>query len=104
MRVADLARAVGIAAAVLSVAPLVAMGASPAHADSGAESYARCVGAEPPPPGVSPENWFPSVHIIEADFDSAIPAAEITQRLVTMGVAPKDAATRVQCFLAYAPR
>lgn len=96
----------GMAIAVLLIAPGVLMGASSAHADTGIDGYVRCVGGDtkPPPPGVSAEVWFPSVHVIMTDFDGAVPAAQITQRLVEMGVSPSDAATRVQCFLANQPR
>ncbi len=98
--------AVGMAIAVLLIAPGLVMGASPAYAETGVNGYASCLGgdAKPPPPGVSAEDWFPSVHIITSDFDSGVPAAEITRRLVDMGVAPNDAATRVRCFLANQPR
>jgi hypothetical protein len=50
------------------------------------------------------EDWFPSVHVIGNDLDSGVPSADITQRLVNMGVKPDDAATRVRCFLANQPR
>lgn len=104
MRFTNLAAVVGVAIAVL--APIALMGASSAQADSGIDEYAHCVGGgtEPPPPGVSPENWFPSVRVIATDFDSAVPPAQIVQRLVEMGVQPNDAVRRVQCFLVYAPR
>lgn len=96
----------GMAIAVLLIAPGVLMGTSSAHADTGIEGYVRCVGGDtkPPPPGVSADVWFPSVHVIQTDFDGAVPAAQIIQRLVEMGVPPNDAATRVQCFLANQPR
>ncbi len=104
MRFINHAAAVGVAIAVLAIPSAALMGAPSAHADSGIDGYARCVGAEPPPPGVSPHNWFPSVYVIETDFDSAVPPAQIAQRLVEMGVKPNDAVTRVQCFVAYEPR
>jgi hypothetical protein len=106
MRFTNPIAATGAAVAVLVIAPGVLMGASSAHADSGIDGYARCIGggAVPPPPGVSPENWFPSVHVIQTDLDSAVPPAEVTHRLVNMGVKPDDAVRRVQCFLAYEPR
>ncbi len=99
------AAAVGMAGAVLLIAQVVLTG-PPAHADTGLDGYARCVGGDtkPPPPGVSAEDWFPSVHVIANDLDSGVPSAQVTQRLVQMGVDPKDAATRVQCFLANQPR
>ena len=95
-----------ITAAVLPIAPVVLMGASSAHADSGLDGYAHCLGggAKPPPLGVSAEDWFPSVHVIATDLDGGVPSAQVIQRLVEMGVAPNDAATRVQCFLANQPR
>jgi hypothetical protein len=42
--------------------------------------------------------------VIATDLDGGVPSAQIIQRLVEMGVAPNDAATRVQCFLANQPR
>ena len=91
------------AAATVPIAILVAT--SSAHADTGVNGYAQCVGgdAKPPPPGVSAENWFPSLHVIDTDIGSGIPADQVVQRLVTMGVNPNDAATRVQCYLANLP-
>lgn len=104
MRISNLAAVVGVASAILVIAPIV--GAPSALADNGIVEYASCVGGgtQPPPPGVSPENWFPSVRVIETDFDSAVPPAQIVQRLVDMGVKPEDAVRRVQCFVVYAPR
>ncbi|BBY24592.1 hypothetical protein MSTO_47970 [Mycobacterium stomatepiae] len=97
---------IGMGVAVLLIAPVVLMGASFAHADTGIDGYIRCVGGDtkPPPPGVDAEYWFPSVHVITNDFDGGVPSAQIIQRLVDMGVKPSDAATRVQCFLANQPR
>lgn len=96
----------GMAVAVLLVAPGVLMGTPSAHADTGIDGYVRCVGGDtkPPPPGVNADVWFPSVYVIQHDFDGGVPSAQIIQRLVDMGVAPNDAATRVQCFLANQPR
>jgi hypothetical protein len=100
------AAAVGMAIAVPLIASVVLMGASSAHADTGVNGYARCLGgdAKPPPPGVSAEDWFPSIHVIATDLDSGVPSAQIAQRLVVMGVKPNDAVTQVQCFLANQPR
>lgn len=105
MRFINVAAAGAMAIAVLLVAPAVLVAPS-AHADNGIEGYARCVGggAQPPPPGVRPENWFPSVHVIETDVDGAVPPAQIVERLVDMGVNRPDAVRQVQCFLAYEPR
>ena len=106
MRFIYVVAAVGAAIAVLLIAPVVLIGASSAHADTGVTGYARCLGgdAKPPPPGVSAEDWFPSVHVMATDFDSGDSAAQIVQILVGMGVKPNDAVTRVQCFLANEPR
>lgn len=100
------AAAVGMGIAVLPIAPAVLVGASSAHADTGVDGYAHCLGgdAKPPPPGVSADDWFPSVRVIATDLDSGVPSAQVIQRLVEMGVNPNDAVTRVQCFLANQPR
>jgi hypothetical protein len=92
--------------AVLLIAPVVLVGASSAHADTGINGYVHCLGgdAKPPPPGVDADVWFPSVHVIATDLDSGVPPAQITQILVGMGVKPSDAVTRVQCFVANQPR
>ncbi|WAC89934.1 hypothetical protein [Mycobacterium sp. Aquia_213] len=106
MRFISVAAAVGMAIAALLMAPVVLMGASSAHADTGIDGYVACLGgdAKPPPPGVLAEVWFPSMHVMTNDFDGGVPSAQITQRLIDMGVAPNDAATRVRCFLANQPR
>jgi len=106
MRSIYVATAVSMATTVLPIAPVVLMGASSAHADTGINGYVHCLGgdAKPPPPGVDAEIWFPSVHVIANDLDSGVPPAQVAQRLVDMGVKPNDAATRVQCFVANQPR
>jgi hypothetical protein len=102
------ARRATAVAGIAIPASLIALmvGASSAQAETGIDGYAHCVGGDtkPPPPGVNAEYWFPSVHVITNDFDGGVPAAQIIQRLVDMGVKPNDAATRVQCFLANQPR
>lgn len=106
MRSIYVAAAVSMAVPVLLIAPTVLMGGPSAHADTGISGYVSCVGGDtkPPPPGVDAEFWFPSVHVIANDLDGGVPAAEITRRLVDMGVNPNDAATRVRCFVANQPR
>ena len=106
MRFIYVVAAVGTAIAVLLVAPVVLIGASSAHADTGVNGYARCLGgdAKPPPPGVNAEDWFPSVHVMATDLDSGDSPAQVVQILVGMGVKPNDAVTRVQCFMANEPR
>lgn len=98
MRLIHVAAAVGVSVVVL-------MGASPARAETGVVGYAQCLGgdAKPPPPGVSADVWFPSVHVIDNDIISGVPAAEVVQRLVNMGVKPEDAVRRVQCYLVNSP-
>ncbi|OBH52421.1 hypothetical protein [Mycobacterium sp. E2479] len=93
------------AAAAVAIPIVGLLGASPAQADTGVNGYVSCIGgdAKPPPPGVSAENWFPSLHVIDNDIGSGIPSAEVVRRLVDMGVSPDDAATRVRCYLANLP-
>jgi hypothetical protein len=100
------AAAVGMAIAVLLIAPVVLMGPSSAHADTGINGYVHCLGgdAKPPPPGVSAEDWFPSIRVIAADLNSGVDPAQVALRLVDMGVKPNDAVTRVQCFIANQPQ
>lgn len=95
-----------VATAGLAVSAAVLMGAWTAHADTGVNGYVQCIGgdAQPPPPGVSAEFWFPSVHVIAVDLDSGWPSAQVVQKLVTMGVSPDDAAKRVRCFMDNQPR
>ena len=100
------AAAVGMAIAVLLIAPVVLMGASSAHADTGINGYVQCLGgdAKPPPPGVSAEDWFPSIRVIAFDLNSGVDPAQVALRLVDMGVKPNDAVTRVQCYIANEPQ
>jgi len=106
MRSIYVAAAVGMAITVQFIAPVVLIGASSAHADTGINGYVRCIGgdAKPPPPGVNAEDWFPSVHVMATDLDSGDSPAQVIQILIGMGVKPNDAATRVQCFMAHQPR
>ena len=106
MRSICIAAAGGMAVAVLLITPVVLTGGSPAHADTGINGYVQCLGgdAKPPPPGVSADNWFPSVHVIATDLDSGVPPAQIALILVGMGVKPNDAVKQVQCFVANQPR
>jgi hypothetical protein len=99
------AAAVGMAIAVLFIAPVVLTGASSAHADTGVNGYLRCIksDAEPPPPGVHARDWFPIVRTIETGLNSAESPAEVADKLVGMGVKPNDAVTQVQCVLANEP-
>jgi hypothetical protein len=100
------AAAVGMAIAVLLIAPAVLIGAPSAHADTDINGYVQCLGgdAKPPPPGVSAEDWFPSIRVIAGDLDSGVDPAQVALRLVDMGVKPNDAVTRVRCFIANEPQ
>jgi hypothetical protein len=101
MRFIYIAAAVGVAVTV----PVVPMGASPAHADTGSVGYAQCIGngAKPPPQGVKAEDWFPSVHVMDTDINGGVPPAQLVQILVGMGVKQDDAVRQVQCFLVNQP-
>jgi hypothetical protein len=100
------AAAVGMAIAVLLFALVVLMGASSAHADTGINGYVRCLGgdAKPPPPGVSAEDWFPSIRVIAFNLNSGVSPDQVALRLVDMGVKLNDAVTRVQCYIANQPQ
>lgn len=100
------AAAVGATAAVLLIAPIMPTQTPSAHADTGINGYVQCLGGDtkPPPPGVTADVWFPSVHVISTDFDGGVPPAQIVQILIGMGVTPDDAALRVRCFVANQPR
>ena len=85
--------------------PVVLVGASSAHADTGVNGYLRCIksDAEPPPQAVHAGDWFPIVKVIEQDLDSGESPAHVADILVGMGVKPNDAVTQVQCVLANEP-
>ena len=102
MRFIYVAAAVGMAIAVLLIAPVVLMGASSAHADT--KGYLRCIGSDAEPPLGPAREWSGSVRVIETDLDSGDSPAQVVQILVGMGVKPNDAVTRVQCFMANEPR
>jgi hypothetical protein len=69
MRFTYVAAAVGMAIAVLFIAPVVLlMGASSAHADT--NGYLRCVGSDEVAPLGPARDWSPSVRVIETDLDS----------------------------------
>ena len=105
MRGINVAAVTGMAVAFLLTAPVVLVGAASARADTGVDGYVGCVGgdAKPPPEGVSAVNWFPSLYVIDTDIASGVPADQVVQRLIVMGVPPNDAATRVRCYLANLP-
>lgn len=105
MRFIYLAPAVGMAIVVLFIAPVVLMGVSSAHADTGVNGYLHCIksDAAPPPPGVHAGDWFPIVKFVEERLDSGESPAQVADKLAGMGVKPDDAVTQVQCVLANEP-
>jgi hypothetical protein len=77
MRLIYVAAGVGMAIAVLFIAPVVLIGASSARADT--NGYFRCVKSDAElTPGPAGE-WLPSVRIIETDLDSGGSPAEVAQ-------------------------
>ena len=104
MRLSYVAAAVGMAIAVLFIAPVALMGPF-AHADNGTEGYLRCIKSDAPPPqrGVDRPDYLPFVKFIQANFGSAVPPAQIVAKLVDMGYKPNDAVLLVQCVIATQP-
>ena len=103
MRFIYVAAAVGMAIAVLLIAPVVLMGPSSAHADTGVNGYLRCVGSDAVAPLGPAREWSGSVRVIETRLNSGESPARAAQVLTGMGVNPNDAATQVQCVLANWP-
>jgi hypothetical protein len=97
MRFIYVAAAVGIAIAVLFIAPAVLMGV-PAHADL--SGYRRCVGniTEVPLGEHDPQN-LGLVGVIERDLNSGIAPAAETQKVAQMGFDPRVANGIVQCVM-----
>lgn len=88
--------------AAVFMAPVVLMGASPAHADT--PGYLRCIKSDAqPPPGVDAKNWLPDVSVIEEGLNSGNSAAQVAQILVGLGVKPSDAVLQVRCVQANWP-
>lgn len=100
MRFTYVAAAVGMAVAALFTAPVVLMGASSAHADTGINGYLRCVESAGVPPRQRAEDWLPTIHVIEAHLNAAESPAEVAEKLAGMGVKPNDAGAEVQCVVA----
>jgi hypothetical protein len=101
MRIIYIAAAVGMAIAVLLIAPVVLMGASSAHADP--KGYLRCIGSDAEPPLGPAREWSGSVRVIETRLNSGESPAQAAQVLTAMGVKPNDAVTQVQCVVANWP-
>jgi hypothetical protein len=93
-------RLIYVAAAVF-MAPVVLMGASPAHADT--HSYLRCIKSDAElPPGAEAKN-LPYVSFIETEINSGKSRADVASELVGMGVKPDVAVLQVNCVMANWP-
>jgi hypothetical protein len=101
MRFTYFAAVIGMAIAVLVIAPVVLMGASSAHADT--NGYLRCIGSDAEAPLGPAREWSGSVRVIETRLNSGESPAQAAQVLTGMGVKPNDAAAQVQCVLANWP-
>jgi hypothetical protein len=101
MRFIYVAAAVGMAVAILFIAPVVLIWASSAHADT--NGYLRCIKSDEVAPLGPAREWLPSVRVIETDLDSGDSPAQAAQILAGMGVKPNDAVTQVQCVVANWP-
>jgi hypothetical protein len=91
---------VGMAIAVLFIAPVVLTGASSAHADTRFNDYLRCIDSAGVPPRQHAEDWSPTIKVIEWNLNNAESPAEVAQKLAAMGVKPNDAVAEVQCVMA----
>ncbi|HWF30399.1 MAG TPA: hypothetical protein VG327_18880 [Mycobacterium sp.] len=91
---------VGTAIAVLFIAPVVLMGPSSAHADTGIDGYLRCIDSAGVPPRQHADDWSPTIKVIEWNLNNAESPAEVAQRLTATGVKPNDAVAEVQCVMA----
>jgi hypothetical protein len=94
---------VGTAIAVLFIVPVVLMGPSSAHADTGINGYLRCIESAGVPPRQRAEDWSQTIRTISFGLNAAESPAEVAGRLAAMGVKPNDAVAEVQCVLANEP-
>jgi hypothetical protein len=97
MRFTYVAAAVGMAIAVLFIAPAVLMGVS-AHADI--DGYSRCVGniTEIPLGEHNPQN-LQLVGVIEQDLNSGVSPTAEAQKVAQLGFDPRVAHGIVQCVV-----
>jgi hypothetical protein len=97
MRFIYVAAAVGMAIAVLFIAPAVLMGES-AHADI--DGYSRCVGkiTEIPLEEHNPQNLH-LAGVIAQDLNSGVSPAAEAQKVAQMGFDPRVANGIVQCVV-----
>ena len=96
-RVNDASMRIIYVAAAVFMAPVVLMGASPAHADT--HSYLRCIKSDAElPPGAEAKN-LPYVSFIETEINSGKSHAHVAQELMSMGVKPDVAVLQVNCVM-----
>jgi hypothetical protein len=89
---------VGMAIAVLFIAPVVLMGASSAHADI--SGYRRCVGNITGVPLGEPDSQsLQLARLIEQDLNSGVSPAAEAQKVAQMGFDPHVADAVVQCVM-----
>ena len=98
MRFTYVAAAVGMAIAVLFIAPVVLMGASSAHADL--SGYRRCVGniSELPVGEPDPQN-LQRARLIEQDLKTGVSPAAEAQKVEQTGFDSRAADAIVQCVM-----
>jgi hypothetical protein len=95
---------VGTTVAVLFIAPVVLMGVSSAHADTGMSGYLGCIQSAGVPPRPRADDWSQTIRTINFHLNSAESPPQVAQELAGMGVKPNDAVAEVQCVIAYAPQ
>jgi hypothetical protein len=96
MRFIYLAAAVGMAIAVLLIAPVVLTGAASAHADL--SGYRRCVGNIKELPLKEPDpQSLQLARLIEQDLNSGVSPAAEAQKVGQMGFDGRAANAVVQC-------
>jgi hypothetical protein len=98
MRFTYFAAVIGMAIAVLVIAPVVLMGASSAHADI--SGYRRCVGNITELPVREPDpRSLQLARLIEQDIKSGVSSAAEAEKVAQMGFDPQAANAVVQCAM-----
>jgi hypothetical protein len=98
MRFTYVAAAVGMAVAVLFIAPVVLMGTPSAHADL--SGYRRCVGNITELPVGEPDAQnLQRARLIEQDLKSGVSPGAEAQKVAQTGFDPRAADAIVQCVM-----
>ena len=98
MRFTYVAAAVGMAVAVVFIAPVVLMEASSAHASI--DGYGRCVGNVREVPLAEPDPLsLQLARLVEMDLKSGVSPATEAQKVAQMGYDPNLAGAIVQCVM-----